>query len=56
MAVTDGKPNNITMAYHWARMIETLHSIEKIRDLLTIRPAGHGSRASRASAVKRAWA
>ena len=34
MAVTDGKPNNITMAYHWARMIEVLHSAEKIRDLL----------------------
>ena len=33
-AVTDGKPNNITMAYHWARMIELLHAIEKIRDLL----------------------
>jgi NAD-reducing hydrogenase large subunit len=34
MAVTDGKPNNITMAYHWARMIELLHSIEKIEALL----------------------
>jgi len=34
VAVTDGKPNNITMAYHWARMIELLHAIEKIRDLL----------------------
>ncbi|HBG27578.1 MAG: NADP oxidoreductase [Planctomycetes bacterium GWF2_41_51] len=34
MAVTNGKPNNITMAYHWARMIELLHSIEKINDLL----------------------
>lgn len=34
MAVTNGKPNNITMAYHWARMIEVLHSMEKIRDLL----------------------
>jgi NAD-reducing hydrogenase large subunit len=33
-AVTNGKPNNVTMAYHWARMIELLHSIEKIRDLL----------------------
>ena len=33
-ALTDGKPNNITMAYHWARMIELLHSIEKIKDLL----------------------
>ncbi len=34
MAVTGGKTNNITMAYHWARMIELLHSIEKIRALL----------------------
>ncbi len=34
MAVTNGKPNNITMAYHWARMIELLHSIEKINELL----------------------
>lgn len=34
MALTNGKPNNITMAYHWARMIELLHSAEKIRDLL----------------------
>lgn len=34
MALTDGAPNNLTMAYHWARMIELLHSIEKIRELL----------------------
>jgi NAD-reducing hydrogenase large subunit len=34
MAVTKGKPNNVSMAYHWARMIELLHSIEKIRELL----------------------
>ena len=33
-AVSDGKPCNITMAYHWARMIELLHSIEKIQELL----------------------
>ncbi len=33
-ALTNGKPNNITMAYHWTRMIETLHSIEKIKELL----------------------
>lgn len=32
--LTGGKPNNLTMAYHWARMIELLHSAEKIRDLL----------------------
>lgn len=34
MAVTSGKPNNLSLAYHWARMIETLHSIEKIAELL----------------------
>jgi NAD-reducing hydrogenase large subunit len=34
MAVTAGKPNNLTMAYHWARMIELVHSIEKIKELL----------------------
>ncbi len=33
-ALTDGKPNNITMCYHWSRMIEALHSIEKIKELL----------------------
>ncbi len=31
----DGKaPCNVTMAYHWARMIETLYAAEKIRELL----------------------
>ncbi len=34
LSVTNGKPNNITMAYHWARMIELLHAGEKIRELL----------------------
>jgi NAD-reducing hydrogenase large subunit len=34
MSLTDGKPNNITMAYHWARMIELLHAAEKIKELL----------------------
>ena len=34
MALTEGKPNNITMAYHWTRMIEVLHSAEKIKELL----------------------
>jgi NAD-reducing hydrogenase large subunit len=33
-AATKGQPNNISMAYHWARMVELLHSIEKIRELL----------------------
>jgi NAD-reducing hydrogenase large subunit len=34
LALTKGKPNNVTMCYHWARMIELLHSIEAIRNLL----------------------
>ena len=34
LAVTNDKPNNVTMAYHWARMIELLHSMEKMQALL----------------------
>jgi NAD-reducing hydrogenase large subunit len=34
LSLTEGKPNHITMAYHWARMIELLHSVEKVQDLL----------------------
>lgn len=33
-AVTSGKPNNSTLTSHWARMIEVLHCVEKIRELL----------------------
>ena len=33
-ALANGKPNNMSMAYHWARMIEVLHSVEKIKELL----------------------
>lgn len=33
-AYTDGKPNNMCMHTHWARLIETLHAAEVIRDLL----------------------
>jgi NAD-reducing hydrogenase large subunit len=36
-AVTGGKPNNLTLSYHWARMIELLHAIEKIKELLNDR-------------------
>ncbi len=32
--LSGGKPSAVTMAYHWARMIELLHSIEKIDQLL----------------------
>lgn len=32
--LTGGRPNNMTMTYHWARMIELLHATEVIRDLL----------------------
>jgi NAD-reducing hydrogenase large subunit len=34
MELGGGKPVNVTMAYHWARMIETVHAIEKIKELL----------------------
>lgn len=33
-ALSNGLPNNVSMAYHWARMIETLHAAEKMRELL----------------------
>ena len=33
-AVTNGKPNNLTLAYHWARMIEVLASAENMQKLL----------------------
>lgn len=33
-AVTKGKPNNMCMHTHWARLIETLHAAESMRDLL----------------------
>ncbi|MCC7398203.1 MAG: Ni/Fe hydrogenase subunit alpha [Planctomycetes bacterium] len=32
--ISGGRPNNLTLAYHWARMIETVHAIEKVRTLL----------------------
>ena len=34
LAVTDGKPNPMSLAYHWTRMIEVLHAAEKIEELL----------------------
>jgi NAD-reducing hydrogenase large subunit len=34
MDLGDGKPVQATMAYHWARMIEVLHAVEKIAELL----------------------
>ncbi len=33
-ALTNGKPNNMSLAYHWARMIEVIFCIEKIEELL----------------------
>ncbi|MCB0217443.1 MAG: Ni/Fe hydrogenase subunit alpha [Chloroflexi bacterium] len=33
-ALTGGKPNPMSLAYHWARMIELLHAVEKIGELL----------------------
>jgi NAD-reducing hydrogenase large subunit len=33
-AYTNGKPNGMSLHYHWARLIEVLHSAEFMRDLL----------------------
>ena len=33
-AYTKGKPNNMSMHMHWARLIETLHSAEMMKELL----------------------
>ncbi len=33
-AYTNGKPNGMTMHYHWARLIETLHAAEVMKELL----------------------
>ncbi len=33
-AYTNGKPNNMSLHMHWARLIETLHSAEMIKELL----------------------
>jgi NAD-reducing hydrogenase large subunit len=33
-SVTGGKPNNMCLHTHWARLIETIHAAEVIRDLL----------------------
>ena len=34
MALSDGQPVHMTLAYHWARMIELLHATEAIKELL----------------------
>lgn len=34
MEKTEGRPNNATMFYHWARLIELLHCAELMKDLL----------------------
>lgn len=34
MALGEGQPVHLTLAYHWARMIELLHAVEAIRELL----------------------
>jgi len=33
-AYTNGKPNNMTVHMHWARLIETLHAAEMMKELL----------------------
>ncbi len=41
-AYTKGKPNGMSMHMHWARLIETLHAAEQIRDLLKDPDLLHG--------------
>ena len=41
-AYTNGKPNNMSMHMHWARLIEVLHSAEVIKELLND-PDIHGN-------------
>jgi len=33
-SLTGGRPNHMTLAYHWARMVEVIHCVEKIGELL----------------------
>jgi NAD-reducing hydrogenase large subunit len=35
LTLEKGKPVHATLAYHWARLIETLHAAEKIKELLS---------------------
>jgi NAD-reducing hydrogenase large subunit len=41
-AYTNGKPNNMSMHMHWARLIELLHSAEMMEDLLNDPDLMHG--------------
>ena len=57
-----GRPVHVSMAYHWARMIEALHAIEKIGELLndpdlkgTDLTASGSRRSRRSRRVDRAW-
>ncbi len=43
-AYTNGKPNHMPMHQHWARLIEILHSIEKIKELLNDKDLLKGER------------
>jgi NAD-reducing hydrogenase large subunit len=46
-AYTDGKPNSMPMHQHWARLIEILHSVEKIKELLNDEDLLSGERVTR---------
>jgi DNA-binding protein H-NS len=59
MATNGSLPRHAILANHWARMIEVLHCVEKIRELLQRSGSagndlvGKGERAPRASASSR---
>jgi NAD-reducing hydrogenase large subunit len=43
-AYSNGKPNHMPMHQHWARLIEILHSVEKIKELLNDKDLLQGER------------
>jgi NAD-reducing hydrogenase large subunit len=56
MAVTEGKPNNLTLAYHWTRMIETLHASRRSTNCCTIPTSRAPTSSPAANAATRASA
>ena len=52
-ALTNGKPNNICLHYHYARLIELLHSAEMIKDLLNDPDLMKGELVTKGTKVKK---
>ena len=50
-AYTNGKPNNMSMHMHWARLIELLHSAEMMKELLNDPDVMQGERITKGTKV-----